>query len=497
MSPTPWWPPWTRRLSQGGTSRWWRASSARVLHAPSSTKRGGPCRASRTPRTRLGRSPMLLHTASGAPCPLGITPLLENTQPNAARRLIGATCASGSGWLTGADTHGVLSAYGIDAVPTALVRDVEAAVAEVERLGCPVALKAWGPAIVHKSDVGGVRLAVARPDAVRAAFTEMAARFGDTMEGAVIQPMVSGGVETIVGFVQNPEFGPQVVFGSGGTAVELLGDVVTRLAPLTDLDARDMVLGLRATPLLLGYRGSEPVDIEAVVDVVLRLGRLAEDLPEIAEADCNPMIATSAGAFVVDARMRVDRRRGTSRRRRSPPIGAPSRDGPVGQLRRECGHFRLPRRIDIPGGGYRWGVRALRVEQPTQRGTFDSARSPSLQASCKERPGVNTKPDKLERAKTEKEPDMRRKTFDMILSAGGAVLVVVLLVAGGLGLWGYSFANSNVHNQLAEQQITFPPKAAFAHPVAGHRDHAVDDRNREQVRGPAAGHRPAGRGLRR
>ena len=235
---------------------------------------------------------------------LGVTPLLENTKPNDARRLITDTCPSGSGWLTGADAHGVLAAYGIDVVPTAFVGDVEAALAEVQRLGCPVALKAWGPELVHKSDVGGVRLALAGPDAVEAAFTEMAATLGHGMKGAVIQPMVSG-VETIVGFVQNAEFGPQVVFGLGGTAVELLGDVVTRLAPLTDLDARDMVLGLRATPLLLGYRGSEPVDIDALVDVVLRLGRLAEDLPEIVEADCNPVIATPTGALVVDARMRV------------------------------------------------------------------------------------------------------------------------------------------------------------------------------------------------
>ena len=160
---------------------------------------------------------------------LGVTPLLENTKPNDARRLITDTCPSGSGWLTGADAHGVLAAYGIDVVPTAFVGDVEAALAEVQRLGCPVALKAWGPELVHKSDVGGVRLALAGPDAVEAAFTEMAATLGHGMKGAVIQPMVSG-VETIVGFVQNAEFGPQVVFGLGGTAVELLGDVVTRLA---------------------------------------------------------------------------------------------------------------------------------------------------------------------------------------------------------------------------------------------------------------------------
>jgi acyl-CoA synthetase (NDP forming) len=185
------------------------------------------------------------------------------------------------------------------------VQDVEGAVAEAQRLGCPVALKAWGARLIHKSDVGGVRLALASPDAVRAAFEEMSSALGEEMEGAVIQPMVSGGVETIVGFVQDAEFGPQVVFGLGGTAVELMGDVVSRLAPLTDVDAHDMVYGLRGSQLLTGFRGSEPVDTEALQDVVLRMGRLAEDLPEIAEADCNPVLATPQGAFVLDARMRV------------------------------------------------------------------------------------------------------------------------------------------------------------------------------------------------
>ncbi len=133
----------------------------------------------------------------------------------------------------------------------------------------------------------------------------MAAALGDTMEGAVVQPMVSDGVETIVGFVQDVSFGPQVVFGLGGTAVELLGDVVSRLAPLTDVDAHEMVHGLRGSQLLLGYRGSRPVDIEALEQVILRLGRLAEDLPEIAEADCNPVMATPTAALVVDARLRI------------------------------------------------------------------------------------------------------------------------------------------------------------------------------------------------
>jgi len=237
--------------------------------------------------------------------PPGIAPTLQGTKPNDARRVIAAACPSGSGWLTGADAHAVLEAYGIGVVSTVRVRDVEGAVSEAQRLGRPVALKAWGPRLIHKSDVGGVRLALAGPDAVRAAFEEMSSALGEEMEGAVIQPMVSGGVETIVGFVQDAEFGPQVVFGLGGTAVELMGDVVSRLAPLTDVDAHDMVHGLRGSQLLTGFRGSEPVDTEALQDVVLRMGRLAEDLPEIAEADCNPVVATPQGAFVVDARMRV------------------------------------------------------------------------------------------------------------------------------------------------------------------------------------------------
>jgi acyl-CoA synthetase (NDP forming) len=128
---------------------------------------------------------------------------------------------------------------------------------------------------------------------------------GSAMTGAVVQPMAEKGVELLVGFVVDPAFGPLVVVGMGGTVVELLGDHVSRLAPLTDLDAQEMILGLRGSPLLTGFRGSEPVDLDALVDLVLRMGRLAEDIPELVEADCNPVIATARGASVVDARLRV------------------------------------------------------------------------------------------------------------------------------------------------------------------------------------------------
>ena len=176
---------------------------------------------------------------------------------------------------------------------------------QAETIGAPVVLKADGPQLLHKTEHGGVRVGLATPAEVASAFDSMRDTIGPAMEGAVIQPMVSGGVETIVGFVRDPSFGPLVLFGLGGTAAELLGDNVVRLAPLTDLDASEMVTGIRTAPLLTGFRGSEPVDVNALSDVVLRLGQLAEDLPELIEADCNPVVATPSGPVVVDARIRV------------------------------------------------------------------------------------------------------------------------------------------------------------------------------------------------
>jgi acetyl coenzyme A synthetase (ADP forming)-like protein len=237
--------------------------------------------------------------------PQGTMPVLEGVNPNDARRLITEVCPNGSGWITGADAMALLTTYGISTVPTSRVQTAQGAASEAQKLGFPIVLKAWGEGLVHKSDAGGVRLGLNNSEAVTTAFEEMSKRLTNTMQGAIVQPMAENGVEVITGFVQDEQFGPHVVFGLGGTAVELLGDAVSRLAPLTDLDARDMVLGLRARQLLLGYRGRPAVDIDALVDVVLRLGRLAEDLPELAEADCNPVIATPGGVLVVDARFRV------------------------------------------------------------------------------------------------------------------------------------------------------------------------------------------------
>ncbi len=139
---------------------------------------------------------------------------------------------------------------------------------------------------------------------MRAAFDDMAARLGDRMGGAIVQETVGGGVETIVGLTQDPSFGPLVLFGLGGTTAELLADRALRTVPITDEDARRLVRSLRGSPLLFGYRGRPTVDVHALEDLVLRVGRLADALPEVSEMDLNPVIVSETGVVAVDLKVR-------------------------------------------------------------------------------------------------------------------------------------------------------------------------------------------------
>ena len=132
---------------------------------------------------------------------------------------------------------------------------------------------------MHKSDLGGVALNLVDAAALRTAWTAMAARLPLDRHGATVSPMALPGVETVVGIAADPLFGPLVVFGLGGVFSDLLDDRALRLVPLTDLDAADLIRGVRAAPLLVGYRGAPAVDVAAVEDLLLRVGRLAEDLP--------------------------------------------------------------------------------------------------------------------------------------------------------------------------------------------------------------------------
>ncbi|MCK4176872.1 GNAT family N-acetyltransferase [Aciditerrimonas ferrireducens] len=246
--------------------------------------------------------------------------LLEasDRDPNRARTVI-AQAADPDGWVLGKPALGVLAAYGIPVLRTLAATNAEEATQAADAVGYPVALKAIGPSLVHKSDVGGVVQHLADRAAVRAAYRDLAARLGAAMTGVVVQPMAAPGVETIAGVIQDPEFGPQVLVGLGGTAVELLGDSAIRLAPLTDRDAEEMIHELRGAPLLLGgYRGAKPVDLPAPVELLQRLGWLGEDLPEVLECDANPIVARLDGVVVVDARIKVARRSGS-------PTGTPVR----------------------------------------------------------------------------------------------------------------------------------------------------------------------------
>jgi acyl-CoA synthetase (NDP forming) len=219
-------------------------------------------------------------------------PALAGIDADAAAATIAEGLATGGGWLTPERVDAVLRAY---AIPVAESRRAATA-AEAGRaaavLGGPVAIKAVASGLVHKSDAGGVDLG-ARGEAAATRAARRVARAvrratGAAPEAFLVQRMVPTGTELIVGVVGDPDFGPVVACGAGGRAVELLGDVAVRLAPLGPRAAHEMLRSLRTFPLLDGYRGTPRADVAAVEDVLLRVSALAAAHPEIAELDCNP-----------------------------------------------------------------------------------------------------------------------------------------------------------------------------------------------------------------
>ncbi|WP_345541684.1 GNAT family N-acetyltransferase [Phytohabitans rumicis] len=200
------------------------------------------------------------------------------------------------------ESYDVLAAYGIEVVPSLPAESAEEAVAAAERLGYPVALKAAGEALRHRLDLGAVRLDLAGPAAVAQAYAEMAEAFG---AGMLVQSMVPPGVACVVEMVEDPAFGPVVGFGLGGVATDLLGDRAWRAAPLTDRDAAALVDEPRAAPLLRGYRGSATVDRDALADLLIRVGRLADEQPQVRELRLNPVLARPDGLSVLHAELRL------------------------------------------------------------------------------------------------------------------------------------------------------------------------------------------------
>ncbi|MFE0376743.1 GNAT family N-acetyltransferase [Streptomyces inhibens] len=221
--------------------------------------------------------------------------------------------APAGGWLDVRETERLFVCYDIPQIRQACAATEQEAVDAAARLAGPdggVVLKAQGPELVHKSDRGAVLLDLHSEQQVRAAHRDLTARLGTAMTDVLVQPMAARGTELLAGVVQDDVFGALVLFGLGGTTSELLADHAARLAPLTDTDIHELVTGPRCAPLLSGYRGSPPADVGGLEDLLARLSRMTDDLPELAEAECNPVIARPDGITVVDARVRLLPRRG-------------------------------------------------------------------------------------------------------------------------------------------------------------------------------------------
>ncbi|MEU8712477.1 GNAT family N-acetyltransferase [Streptomyces sp. NPDC048663] len=258
--------------------------------------------------------------------PTGTVPALDDVETERAHTIADAYLAvhPDGGRLDPHTCADLLACYGIPRLPWAWAETEDEAVRAAQRLGGAdgrVVMKAYRPGPVHGSEERAVHLDLRGEPQVRAAFQDLATRFGAPPTGVVVQPLARRGTELFAGVVQDEVFGPLVLFGPGGTATEVLADLpqsrlrstggtpMARLAPLTDHDVHDLITSTRCAPLLFGARGDGPVDLEAVERLVQRLSRMATDLPQLAEADFNPVLATADGVTVLDARVRLLPRR--------------------------------------------------------------------------------------------------------------------------------------------------------------------------------------------
>jgi acyl-CoA synthetase (NDP forming) len=242
--------------------------------------------------------------------PGGEVPTLSGIRSQDAARLISTflTAHPDGGWLPPDRAADLLACYGIRSARLVLAADVQTAVTAAALWGGPVALKAYWPELVHKSDVGGVLLNLSGPEEIRAGWNRLRDKFGDRMAGVVVQEMAPTGVELLLGVDNDAVFGPLVAFGIGGTVTDLAADRAYRLAPLTGADAEELVSSTRAARLLAGYRGRPGGDVAVVREVLCRLALLAAEQTCVAEAEINPLIAAPDGVTAADFRIRIEPR---------------------------------------------------------------------------------------------------------------------------------------------------------------------------------------------
>jgi len=213
-------------------------------------------------------------------------------------------------WLSEPDALRLLADYHLPVIAHRMATTPEEAARAARDLGCPVAMKVVASEIIHKSDVGGVMLNVPTPGEASAAFTTIRDRLTPHLSrlpihGILVAKMAGPGTEVIVGMVRDPQFGPAVMAGLGGIFVELYKDVVFRLPPLSQAEARSMLMELKAAPLLRGYRGQPARDLDALAACACTVARIAGEHPEIQEIDLNPVIAYEQGCLIVDAKILV------------------------------------------------------------------------------------------------------------------------------------------------------------------------------------------------
>jgi acyl-CoA synthetase (NDP forming) len=215
--------------------------------------------------------------------------------------------SEGRAVLTEVESKQILEEAGIPAASARLARTADEAVKAASELGYPVVLKIVSPDVTHKSDVGGVKLGLDSEETVAAAFQEITKavkrqQSKARIEGVAVQKMARPGIEVIVGMSKDPQFGPVLMFGLGGVLVEVLKDVAFRIVPLEARDARQMIREIKGFPVLEGFRGQEPADLEALEKLLLKVSAFVEAHPEIEELDLNPVFAYKDGTLAVDAR---------------------------------------------------------------------------------------------------------------------------------------------------------------------------------------------------
>ena len=229
-----------------------------------------------------------------------------------ADSIIESARKEGKTMLTEIEAKQLLKNAGINVVDTRLAKSKTEAVAIAKEIGLPVVMKIASADVVHKSDAGGVKLGLKTAAQVGKAYVDImksikAAFPNAKIEGVSVQSMARSGVEVIIGMSKDAQFGPVLMFGLGGVLVEILKDVSFRIVPLVKRDAKEMIREIKGFPLLQGYRGSEPVDVENLENMLLKVSEFIEKTPEIKELDLNPIFAYKDGAVAVDARVILEK----------------------------------------------------------------------------------------------------------------------------------------------------------------------------------------------